>query len=511
MDAISVVLRCKRRLNLTELVLRRFLELIDVPFEIVVAYDGNDLDYLDRLIQIYDFEYIVTNPDGKRSRFDLLNEALDFCTKQFFMYLENDFYQMKSGAIESAIEALEKHPHLDLVRFEFLPYEEWQVERKEKLSQDILFLMKKDVRLNTNFTPHLRREKFPFGRFPKEKIVGILPELVFTDLWMKNKKRFACLQEDYFRHIGIYDQGGYYRQNYTERFTGIRGQKQVAPLKEFNTICENKYYRELYKKYINSQRTEKLVILAFDGMDYFIIKEKYPPLLQLAYGRTSLENHIKAGGESGGATNEVFATFITGQTMNVHGVKIPFDYGLSLKGKIKTIFELTNSVAIDVPIYNTHPDMTRFHRRCNWTHGSESFRKQMKMMEEEYRRKVSIERDRLERDLYDYLYTLKFDRIKQAISEKKQLTMIYFWFTDLIGHMGEPNRLERMYENVVNVVKMIKAQIGDSLLLIMSDHGMHRGDHRPNGAFWSLSKNIMQTNYVPEMEEWYNIIERWIT
>lgn len=510
MDTISVVLRCRVRPNLTELVLRRFLDLIEVPVEVVVAYDGNDLDYLDRLISVYDFEYIVTNPSRKRSRFDLLNDALDACTGRFFMYLENDFYQVRGGAIESAIEAFEKYPHLDLVRFEFLPYEESQCEEKARLVTDELLLMKKSTRLNTHFTPHLRREKFPFGRFPKEAIIGIQPELLFGNQWMEKEKRFACLYGDHFRHIGIYDYGGYYKRYYAERFTAIRGQRQVNPLNEFNKICGNECYRKLYKKYVDSQRREKLVILAFDGIDYFSIKTRYPALLQQVHGRTSLKNHVEAGGEAGGATNEVFATLITGQTMDVHGVQIPFDYTLSLKNKMKTIFDLTDSVVVDVPTYNTHPDMKRFHKRCNWTHGSEAFRQLVQMDEKEYRSRIKQERDKLETDLYDYLYTIKLDRIKHALNEEKTLTMIYFWFTDLIGHMGEPNRLERMYGNVANVIEMIKSRMGSSLLLVMSDHGMHRGDHRSDGAFWSLSKNIMQTNYVPEMEEWYDIIERWV-
>ena len=255
----------------------------------------------------------------------------------------------------------------------------------------------------------------------------------------------------------------------------------------------------------------RLVILAFDGIDYFVIKEKYPLLCQLVYGRTSLKNHVAAGGAKGGATNELFATFITGKTVDVHGVTIPFDHTLSLKNKMKTIFDLTDSIAVDVPTYNTHPDLKRLHPRCNWTHGSETYRKLVKMNKEEYRTRINQEREALEKDLYEYLYTLKFDRIKHALNEKKTLTMIYFWFTDMIGHMGEPNRLDRMYAHVANTIEMIKARTEGALLLVMSDHGMYRGNHREEGAFWSLSKNIMSPNHVPRIEEWYNIIERWVT
>ena len=124
---------------------------------------------------------------------------------------------------------------------------------------------------------------------------------------------------------------------------------------------------------------------------------------------------------------------------------------------------------------------------------------------------MAVERDALERDIYDYLYTVKMDRIKEALAQEKNLTMIYFWFPDLIGHMGlkeNAERLNRAYDHVKNIFESIRKDIGDSVLIVLSDHGLNKGGHRMNEAYWSMNHYLMRGNQRPQMEEWFNIIDR---
>lgn len=104
------------------------------------------------------------------------------------------------------------------------------------------------------------------------------------------------------------------------------------------------------------------------------------------------------------------------------------------------------------------------------------------------------------------------DRIQGALKEKKQLTMLYFWFTDIVGHVTRDKpSLNNMYKMVANIFTIIKHLGGDeSLYMVMSDHGMTRGHHNPEGAFWSLSKPLLEQDIIISVENWYKLIEKWM-
>jgi hypothetical protein len=509
---VSILFTCKGRPNLTELCLRRLVELMPQPYELALAYDGEDIDYVSRLLEVYDFDHIIMNHGGKNHRFWLMNEALDKCDGDYYMHVENDFYWDRPGVVGSAIEAFEQVPELSFIRFEFLPHRENICQRKVPLTDDTLCLFKPRTPYAFNFNPHLRKEKFPAGKYPLERdwLPG-QPEKSFGLKWEKRGETAGCLMGPNFRHVGVYDEGGFYKQMYAERFTLRRGEGEFDPRAEFYRFCGNEAYRRLFDEYLDTQRKHRIVVLAFDGLDYGIVQSKCPELNQKIHGRTSLDNHIVGGGSPRPFTMEVFATLLTGTTPDVHGVKEKFNHKLTLKGKQKTIFDLTDSVAVDVPAYNTHPILRKFHGRCDWAFGYEAFRKKVGLSEEEYWGKVVVHRDALEKDLYDYLYTVKMDRIRAALSQKKNLTMIYFWFSDIIGHLGfkeNDERIDRMYVHVKSVFNKIKEMLGDEVLIVMSDHGLMRGRHRPNEAYWSMSHQLMRGNQNPQMEEWSHIINR---
>ena len=484
------------------------------PYEVILVYDGENTEYVDRLLDIYDFDYIVMNPKRGVHRFALINRGWDACTGNYFMHVENDYYWSHPGSVRRAFEAFEKVPDLDFVRFEFLPFWRSKCEQVVKLSDDELCIVPKNTSYRWNLNPHLRKTKFPAGRLLEKFPPRAQPEKTYADEYNKYDYVAGCLTGENFRHIGIYDEGGHFKQFYAERFTLVPDQREFDAWAEFQKFCDNQQYQQLFRSYLDKNGGRQLVIIAFDGLDYNIIKEKAPELRQFAHGRTSLDNHIEKGGTPRGATNEIFSTFLTGTTPDIHGVKFPLDYEFSLKGKQPTFLELVDSVAVDVPCYNTHPNMKKFHRRCDWAFGFDAHRQQLGMTEEEYWPRVQASRDALERDLLDYLYTIKLNRVKKALDMNKQLTMIYFWFTDIIGHMGykeNDDRIDRLYDHVRHVFKKLKEVVGDRPIMVMSDHGMKRGGHNPRGAFWSFSDSVLSTNYTPQMEEWYNILKRWLT
>lgn len=238
----------------------------------------------------------------------------------------------------------------------------------------------------------------------------------------------------------------------------------------------------------------KIVILAFDGIDYFLIHEYVMDgLKQAVCGTTSLKNHMEGGGHKDYITDEIFATFITGTVPDVHKVKLPIDLGFTLNGLRPTIFNLCDSTAIDVPGWNRHPDHSRFQTRVGKAING----------------KTEV---RLRKHMYRYLETEKLPRIMDAFETQSQLTMVYFWFTDIVGHITKGVfPLIEMYKAVERITGLIKDLIdNDTLLMIMSDHGMYQAHHRPEGAFWSLSKSLLNPTDIPEMDEWYDIIKIWL-
>ena len=251
---ISVVFTCKGRPSLTELCLRRFTELMRVPFELVLVYDGNSIEYVNRLLDIYDFEYIVMNSQG-RFYIDLLNDAYGFCTGDYYMHLENDFYWDNPLCLESALSALEQFDDVDFVRFEHLPFTKNQFKEFRELPHDTLGIMKRNVPYQFNLNPHLRRTRFPMtGGFPIRDTSGEHFERVMDKAWIENGHVSSCLFGDNFRHLGVYDEYGNYKDYYAERFTLKRGESTIDPVREFDAFCSNNYYRTLFKEYIDDNR-----------------------------------------------------------------------------------------------------------------------------------------------------------------------------------------------------------------------------------------------------------------
>jgi len=217
------------------------------PYEVVLAYDGDDLEYFKRMNEVYEFDEYVTNHGGK-NRWQVINEALDKSHGDYFIHLENDFYWSKPGCIEDALHAFDNF-NVDFVRFERIPFQPQHFEEFNTLINQAMGKLKRRTPFAFNLNPHMRREKFPIGRFPEVYQNGVHPEGFIAMRW---KGTSACLMGENFRHIGIYDESGHYKPFYAARFT-LRDHiiKIDDPMWEFKRFCDNPEYIELFRKYLD--------------------------------------------------------------------------------------------------------------------------------------------------------------------------------------------------------------------------------------------------------------------
>ena len=244
---ISVVFTCKGRPSLTELCLRRFKELMTEEHELMIAYDGYNEKYMDVLRGIVGKKTRIFHTGGDASRFALINRALDECSGKYFMHLENDFYWDNPFCLDYALEAFEQHPDVDYVRLEWLPFTDSQFKEYRNLRVAKIGIMKDNAPYRFTFNPHLRREKFPCGRFLESGFTK-QPEQHHNDSYVGTS---ACLSGKNFRHLGIYDERGHYKPWYAERFTLRRGERTIGdPLEEFTKFCRNPEYYNLFWRYM---------------------------------------------------------------------------------------------------------------------------------------------------------------------------------------------------------------------------------------------------------------------
>lgn len=162
---ISVVFTCRNRPALTELCLRRLIELMPQPYELFICYDGYEFGYMSMLQHAVEDcnakVEILTNP-AHLSRFWLINKALNMANGDFFMHVENDFYWVNPMCLDSALNAFHftKQP-LDYIRFEQLPFTHRDFYHYESYEDRDICWMHDDAPYRFTFNPHIRRFKYP--------------------------------------------------------------------------------------------------------------------------------------------------------------------------------------------------------------------------------------------------------------------------------------------------------------------------------------------------------------
>ena len=245
---ISVLFTCKGRPHLTRLCLMRLIELMPEPYRLTICYDDAKYTHYDMLRRVAPKAIIVCRDEDDKSRFSLINRGLDYSSGDYYMHVENDFYWQRRECISDAVTALDMYDDLDYIRFEHLPFDSKTFTEYRTLPSDRVGIMRKDAPYQFTFNPHLRRDRFPCGRF-KEDGFSKQPEQHHNDGYTGTS---GCLMGENFRHLGIYDEGGHYKPYYAERFTLRRGQREIPnPMQEFDGFCQDTVYRQLFMRYLH--------------------------------------------------------------------------------------------------------------------------------------------------------------------------------------------------------------------------------------------------------------------
>jgi hypothetical protein len=157
-----------------------------------------------------------------------------------------------------------------------------------------------------------------------------------------------------------------------------------------------------------------------------------------------------------------------------------------------TIFDMVDkAIALDVPAYNENPIYLNIRRNTA----------------------LAINHQYPENDVVNEIWSLfhkEYDDCLDALSKEWTLFMVHFCVTDIIGHLYW-DRLEQISEcyRIMNEkVGEITQKIPNSMVLIISDHGMQRGIHS-HQAFYSVNKQLNLQS--PNISDFYHIIgEEWL-
>lgn len=281
-----------------------------------------------------------------------------------------------------------------------------------------------------------------------------------------------------------------------------------------------------------------VLVIAFDGLDKDLIEQfGCDNLVMHEYG--AIEND---DGICKRKTSELFTTFITGETHEVHGVeglthwsnekidKFEEKYSesrlfkkweglrysiyesirrLDAKKKfydkdnyeVDTLFEeIDNSRAMFVPGYNP----------------SSLFRLliQMKLLDKGYSRNevADIWKRKEFRDRKDQLQK----ELENEIISPRNFLMCHFHYTDVFHHMYgdksidryQQDKLRKMYQEIdkyAGELKELAEKTGYDTIIFMSDHGLPQGKSHNKKAFYSCNKSLFWDR-TPLMTDFYSKI-----
>lgn len=249
---IHVTFTCHKRPALTELCLRRLIELMPPPYKLHVCYDGCDDNYIDMLENLIPSGSKITYNPNSNNRFSLINDALIPAEADYYMHVENDFYWVDPMCLDAALNAYHfTEQELDYIRFEQLPFNYKNFYHYENYDGKDVCWMRDSSPYKFTFNPHLRRFKYPNDEPFKTTHFTKQPEQHHNEDY---RYQSACMTGDNWRHLGIYSEGGHYKPYYGERFFNKRG-KNVTSISEvintFAEITDNPTYLRLFGEYLN--------------------------------------------------------------------------------------------------------------------------------------------------------------------------------------------------------------------------------------------------------------------
>lgn len=256
----------------------------------------------------------------------------------------------------------------------------------------------------------------------------------------------------------------------------------------------------------------KLCILALDGLEYTLVKQlQLKNLLQATYGTYPVQAEKYA-------TPALWASFLTGispQKFDIKFVKRNVPTKLANKSFLKPLKPLAKLIFKPSPSfvkgrYKTIFDHTEKPLPFNvfsYNETKEQFKVRWKYS---LPKTVGNVRKSLKADLDWRKLTITItESFLSALKAKKwDLAMLHVYYTDIVGHLFYKTKepLKNAYRLMDKFCKRLTSTVGDSILLIVSDHGMGRGIHTNHG-FWSLN---IETDWRPrDITDFYPKILEW--
>jgi len=250
----------------------------------------------------------------------------------------------------------------------------------------------------------------------------------------------------------------------------------------------------------------RVVIISFDALEYTLV-EKYDcaNIKQLEYGKIDLEPYFAnrpagRGGEEP-LTPEVYATFITGIVPKRPEFSHYNKFYPHLDKKFMTFFQSAkNPYAMDVPSYSTK----------SWIDKLTG----LSIFERYWRKEISLQR--MEKEYYKYMCIkasyadlidlLGYDLILYYFKESDKLSHLYPRFDQ---YRDKFKRLYRFLDKITeNIVKVFSDE--QTLLIVMSDHGIQRWGAHSNYGFWSSNKPLGRGDSI-KITDWFDLVREWYT
>jgi len=267
----------------------------------------------------------------------------------------------------------------------------------------------------------------------------------------------------------------------------------------------------------------RIVILGFDALEYSIVENGgYPNLKQMEYGKVELNMYPIN-------TEMIWASFITGEKPEKHGVqaemrgsrliietlkklsaKLRLQKKMTVFGRrilntlriahkqvytkeklrIPTIFDYVDrSAALSIPAYNEWPDVIALRKMIYYALGN------------------PIKEKDLVKRAWE-IFELKKRKTLELLKEDWDLFMVHFYIADIVQHVWyyKKDYILDLYEKLDETAMKIKAEIPeDSLILIVSDHGMLNGLHT-SYAFYSCNQKLNLRN--PKITDFADLIRK---
>ncbi len=251
---------------------------------------------------------------------------------------------------------------------------------------------------------------------------------------------------------------------------------------------------------------KKVCIIGLDCLEYMVLsKEEYLNLRQKQYGQVQLNVYPPN-------TEMIWASFITGEKPEKHGIiadiemkrgitepikTLSIELGLQkvltkIQSKITKAFKLLprayvkedfqvptifdfadKSVAVSIPAYN------------EWSECVKSRKMIVDAIGNPYKEKILAEKAWMD-------FQQKKKRVITLLDHDWDLFMVHFYIADIIQHLWwyKTNRITDLYQKLDETTKQIKMKLPPEVFtLVISDHGFMNG-HHSSYAFYSSNESL---------------------